>query len=69
MLSILGNREERVNCDKFTMVVGGGGGRGVSSSVYLSALEAFLIIFPIEIVSILSLILGSLENLRSLFLN
>lgn len=68
MLSILGNREERVNCDKFTMVVGGGG-RGVSSSVYLSALEAFLIIFPIEIVSILSLILGSLENLRSLFLN
>lgn len=44
-------------------------GRGVSSSVYLSALEAFLIIFPIEIVSILSLILGSLENLRSLFLN
>lgn len=48
---------------------GGGGGRGVSSSVYLSALEAFLIIFPIEIVSILSLILGSLENLRSLFLN
>ena len=45
MLSILGNREERVNCDKFTMVVGGGRKRCLEFRLFIGS-RGFLDYFP-----------------------